>query len=115
MGREILRDFLLGQKAEVVKMSIYEYDQERELKLIREDERELGREEGMEKGIEKGIEEGMQKGIEQGRTEVVLLNKYLLADNRIDDLRKATEDAAYRKALCEEYGIEQKINDFAEV
>lgn len=107
----ILRDFLLGQKAEVVKMSIYEYDQERELKLIREDERELGREEGMEKGIE----EGMQKGIEQGRAEVVLLNKYLLADNRIDDLRKATEDAAYRKALCEEYGIEQKINDFVEV
>ncbi len=107
MGREILRDFLLGQKAEVVKMSIYEYDQERELKLIREDERELRREEGMEKG--------MQKGIKQGREEVVLLNKYLLADNRIDDLRKATEDAAYRKALCEEYGIEQKINDFAEV
>lgn len=98
-----MRDFLLGQKAEVVKMSIYEYDQERELKLIREDERELGREEGMEKGIE------------QGRAEVVLLNKYLFADNRIDDLRKATEDAAYRKALCEEYGIEQKINDFAEV
>lgn len=41
----ILREFLLRQRAEVVKMSIYEYDQEREMKLIREDERELGREE----------------------------------------------------------------------
>ena len=41
----ILRDFLLKQRAEVIKMSIYEYDEERELKLIRADERELGREE----------------------------------------------------------------------
>ena len=41
----VLRDFLLKQRAEVVKMSIYEYDKERELKLIRADERELGREE----------------------------------------------------------------------
>lgn len=41
----VLRDFLLRQRAEVVKMSIYEYDKERELKLIRADERELGREE----------------------------------------------------------------------
>lgn len=41
----ILRDFLLEQRAEVFKMSIYEYDEERELKLIRADERELGRQE----------------------------------------------------------------------
>lgn len=31
-------------------MSIYEYDEERELKIIREDERKLGREEGKELG-----------------------------------------------------------------
>lgn len=41
----ILREFLLRQRAEVVKMSIYEYDEEREMKLIRADEREIGREE----------------------------------------------------------------------
>ena len=41
----ILRDFLLKQRAEVFKMSIYEYDEERELKLMRADEREIGREE----------------------------------------------------------------------
>ena len=41
----ILREFLLRQRAEVIKMSIYEYDEERELKLIRADEREIGREE----------------------------------------------------------------------
>ena len=47
----ILREFLSGQKAEVVKMSIYEYDEERELKIIREDERFLGKAEGKAEGI----------------------------------------------------------------
>ena len=41
---DILKDFLTGQKAEVVKMSIYEYDEERELELIKEGmKQEIGR------------------------------------------------------------------------
>ena len=43
---DILKDFLLKQRAEVVKMSIFEYDEEREIELIRRDEREIGREIG---------------------------------------------------------------------
>jgi len=46
----ILRDFLTKQRAEVFKMSIYEYDEERERKLMLADERELGKAEGMEQG-----------------------------------------------------------------
>lgn len=48
----VLVDFLKRQKAEVIMLSIYEYDEERELKLIRADERELGREEGRNQGID---------------------------------------------------------------
>lgn len=55
ISENILREFLSRQRAEVFKMSIYEYDEERELKLMLADERELGREEGIEQGIEKGI------------------------------------------------------------
>ena len=47
---DILREFLSKQKAEVVKVSIYEYDEEKEMKLIREDERALGEEIGKEIG-----------------------------------------------------------------
>ncbi len=79
----------MKQKAEVVKVSIYEYDEEREMKLIREDEREIGREEG--------IEEGKQK--------ILLLSKMLLDANRIDDLKRATDDEAYLEELCREYSI----------
>ena len=42
----VLREFLLSQKSEVRKMSIYEYDEEEELRKIRAGERELGQQEG---------------------------------------------------------------------
>ena len=50
---DILKDFLLKQRAEVVKMSIYEYDEEREMELIRRDEREIGQKIGEEIGAKK--------------------------------------------------------------
>ena len=37
-------------------MSIFEYDEEREMKLIRRDEREIGREQGHEQGLREGME-----------------------------------------------------------
>lgn len=46
----ILSDFLLAQKAEVIAMSIFEYNEEVELKKIREDEYSLGVDEGMRVG-----------------------------------------------------------------
>ena len=62
----ILRDFLLRQRAEVKKMSIYEYDQEREFALIRRDEREIGEKIGREKErqhIEKTLQEEKENSI----------------------------------------------------
>lgn len=77
-------------------MSIYEFDEEREMRLIRADERELGREEG----LELGRKEGWLK-VER----ILMLNKILLSGNLIDDLKRAVDDEAYLKALCEEYSI----------
>ncbi len=105
----ILSNFLMEQKAEVVKMSIYEFDEEREMRLIREDEREIGREEGIEIGKASGIEIGRASGREEGRTEgerrITVLYKCLLDDERTEDLRRAFEDDTYRSILCKEYGI----------
>lgn len=66
-------------------MSIYEFDEEREMKLIRECEREIGE--------------------ENGESRIRALNKHLLSDNRMEDLRRASEDAAYCKALCLKYNL----------
>ncbi len=68
----------------------------REMRLIRADERELGREEGLELGRKEG-----RLKVER----ILMLNKILLSDNRIDDLKRAVDDEAYLKALCEEYSI----------
>ncbi len=60
---DILKDFLLKQRAEVVKMSIYEYDEEREIELIRRDEREIGKEIGQKIGEEIGVEKERENTI----------------------------------------------------
>ncbi len=54
----ILKEFLLHNKAEVVKMSIFEYDEEKYTKLVYA--------EGFEDGESKGIKQGIEQGIEQG-------------------------------------------------
>lgn len=75
----ILEEFLSRCRSEAIHMSIFEYDEERELKLIREDEREIGREEGMKEGIEQGRREGIQAfildNIEEGIGEERILSK----------------------------------------
>lgn len=50
----VLADFLQRNKAEAIEVSIFEYDEEKELKLFGEAERETGREEGLEQGLEQG-------------------------------------------------------------
>jgi len=55
--RNILKEFLSKQKAEVIKMSIFEYDEEREMELIRRDEREIGEQIGAEKERKKAEKE----------------------------------------------------------
>ena len=51
----ILEDFLRENRAEVVSMSILEFDAEREWRLIREAEYQYGLEDGIEQGIEQGL------------------------------------------------------------
>ena len=46
----ILKDFLIENRAEVIAMSIFEFDEEREMKLISEEEYQSGLEDGIKKG-----------------------------------------------------------------
>lgn len=62
----VLADFLKAQKAEVIAMSIFEYNEEIELKKIREDEYSIGLEDGKAIGEEIGKEIGKEIGIEIG-------------------------------------------------
>lgn len=57
----ILKDFLLQNRAEVISMSIFEYDQEAHMKLLKQESYADGWEDGKEEGRAEGITIGKPK------------------------------------------------------
>jgi len=55
---DVMTEFLSKHRAEVKQMSIFEYDEEKEMRLMREAYAESGYEEGLEAGLEAGLEQG---------------------------------------------------------
>lgn len=60
---------------------------------------------GLDRGIQIGMQKGTQSGIQQGEDMFALLVKKLLECGRMDDIRRATEDRAYRQKLMKELSI----------
>ena len=77
---DVLRDFLLKNKAEVKKMCLYEYDEERQRKWDREEGLEEGREQGRKEGREQG---SMEKSIDVARK---MLKKGIYSEEEIAEL-----------------------------
>ena len=114
----ILAEFLMRNRAEVIKVSIYEYDREFEEKKLRKAEYEAGRQDGIEIGRRDGIEIGRQDGIEIGRQAGMLdgiktgeknvlkrlikkrLSKGMTAEEIADDL---DEDVSLIRTYMEEH------------
>ena len=78
-------------------MSIYEYDEEKHLRMEREDAKADGIAEGIEIGLEQGTELGVQK--------INQLNLKLCELHRTEDMMKAMEDSEYQKKLLKEFGL----------
>ncbi len=97
----ILRDFLLANKAEVKKMSIYEYDEEATKKLIAKN----AYEDGMLEGITQGISQGISQGIAQGESRLACLIQGLVEAGRSEELSKVAEDREYRNQLYKEFNL----------
>ena len=66
IGNNVLREFLEKERAVVMSLSVFEFNKEREFKIVREDEREEGIRIGMERGLQQGMERGLQQGMERG-------------------------------------------------
>lgn len=92
----ILKDFLIANKAEVISMSIFEYDEEKSRKALEE------------YAYERGEAAGLEQGIEQGEVSFAVLAGKLIEEGRMDDLLKATKDRQLREKLYYEYGIKKK-------
>ena len=76
---DVLREFLLERKDEVVKAMTIDMTFEAREEIIRKEEREQGREEGRAEGRAEGKAEGKAEG---GREMLVTLVKNLLSDGR---------------------------------
>ena len=57
---EILEEYLRKNRAEVIAVSIFEYDKEEEERKLRKAEFEAGEQSGIQKGIQEGIQEGKE-------------------------------------------------------
>ena len=82
IAESILADFLTRYRGEARKMSIYEYDEERQRIWDREEGEELG------------------------ENRFATLASALIEAGRAEDILKATKDMEYRKKLYKEYGIQ---------
>lgn len=82
--RGILAEFLSKNRAEVIKVSIYEYDEEKVKRMFKEECMKLG----MEQGKQIGIEQGKQIGIEQAR---VIFRLYISGKSEEDIARETGE------------------------
>ena len=59
----------------------------------------------LDKVENRGIAKGKIEGEMEGKAQVTTLMKKLFEQNRIDDAKKASEDAAYYDRLLKELGI----------
>lgn len=92
----ILAEFLTAQRAEVVAMSIFEYDQEKHIKQEKEESWEDGYNEGMERGMEAGRAEEKQRMLR-------LLQK--MGENDELHLTEKLQDEVFLSQMYEKYEI----------
>lgn len=58
-----------------------------------------------EEALEQGIDQGIEQGIEQGIDRLGTLVSRLIDAGRLDDAKRASEDAVYREALLTEFEL----------
>lgn len=116
INEDILRDFLIEHRSEVVKVVKLDYTFDRQLMLEREDSRAEGREEGRKEGREKGLKEGRKEGREEGRkegreegreemaNEMTELAIHLINAGRANEIERC-KDSVYRNTLLKEFHL----------
>ena len=75
---DILADFLRQHRAEVEKVSIFEYDKEDEERKLRIAEFEYGREVGIAEGEKRGLHKGERRGLTSTAVRMLRAGKYAL-------------------------------------
>ena len=106
----ILADFLRKNRAEVISMSIFEYDQEEHIRQEREESWEEGMEQGREEGTLLKLVQQTLKKIQKGWTAeriAELLEEDLSVIKRICDIAKKYEPDYQESMICSELFLQK--------
>ncbi|MDY2662007.1 MAG: hypothetical protein SOV67_04680, partial [Bariatricus massiliensis] len=97
--------FLSKNRTEAKKVSIYEYDEEKVMRMMREAAREDGWEEGLQKGREEGIKEGIEQKLKG------LICKKLAKGKTLEEIAEILEEPLERiQTLAKELAeAEEKV------
>lgn len=97
----VLRDFLMRRKKEVINSILTQYDEEEVMKMISKESYE----DGVEYGMQVGEERGMKIGEELGETRFKILAQKLTEADRLEDLKRALSDARFCDEMYREFRI----------
>ena len=75
--KDILKEFLRKQKAEVMKVSLYEYDAAKHDRTVLNEGIEIGRKEGIKEGYAEGIRAFIIDNLEDGKSEEIIIEKII--------------------------------------
>ena len=82
-------------------MCLTQYDEEKTMRLLKEE----GREEGREEGILIGEQRGERKGKKDGQNTILVLLKKLTEDGRLNEIDQVIASEEYRETLFKQYNI----------
>lgn len=107
----ILAEFLSKNRAEAIKVSIYECDQEKHIRQ----EREASREEGLREGINRGRSELIRHALEKGAEPELLKQLFDVTAEELETVQKKMTDSVMPvaevidqvAAICKTHGVKR--------
>ena len=91
----VLRDFLLQNRAEAKKMSIYEYNEEEHMRMERRD--------AYEDGVADGLAAGREEGLAAGREKLFELMNRMTSDGLGPLTSRLASDPAFYQEMIKKY------------
>ena len=91
----ILKDFLEANRAEAVKVSIYEYNEQEHMRMERED--------AFEDGRKAGLEDGRKLGLEAGRNQLFELMNKMTADGLGHQTHRLASEPDFYQEMARKY------------
>lgn len=112
----ILKDFLLANKAKVIRMTLYEYDEELHKQTIRKESYEDGFEDGFENGFEDGFDNGQQNGKLLQLTELICrkLQKNKSPETIAEELEEDIDTIQYICAIAKDFASDYDVAKIVE-